>query len=110
MVMDIENYPANYDWIPVEKQNAILAWVESSFDMCDYFNRKSVGSGRNCTMYGNKAAQMSAAHLHALSLLEDGLGIYVAHDWHCKSGWFLATRADAELEEEYLFEMADEED
>lgn len=109
LYIDETKYPHDYDWLPTDRQQAII----------DYLNDLSESRMRTFAL-GRSSITKKSEHKEfierqwqeycdkedgALDLL-DALGIKVEHDWAGHRGWFLATYNDALAQQEYYDDIA----
>lgn len=106
LYVDENEYPQNYDWLPLEKQQAII----------DMMNENSDSRARLFRMARSKDFQKHADFLerqwskrcdreNAMLDILEVLGIKVEYDWH-HGTYFLATYDDALAQQDYYDDIA----
>lgn len=108
LYVDENEYPQNYDWLPQEKQQAII----------DMMNETSDSRSRLYRMARSKDFQKHGDFLErrwkkmcdredAMMDMLDALGIKVEYDWVGHRGtYFLATYDDALAQQDYYDDIA----
>lgn len=108
LYVDENEYPQNYDWLPQEKQQAII----------DMMNETSDSRSRLYQMARSKDFQKHADFLErrwrkwcdredAMMDMLDAIGIKVEYDWVGHRGtYFLATYDDALAQQDYYDDIA----
>lgn len=101
-----ENYPVTYHWLNKEQQEKILQWFKKEFNAAQAANKDRLILVRDIYESGHKRYQDAIHRIQAAQEALEILGIFVEYDWigH-REEWFLATRQDAEMQEEHLFCM-----
>lgn len=104
-----DEYPQNYDWLPADKQKAIIDYLNDMYEsrMRTFaLGRSSVAKKPEHKEFIERQWQKySGKEDGALDLL-DALGIKVEHDWVGHRGWFLATYNDALAQQDYYDDIA----
>lgn len=107
-MINVGAYPYDYDWLPEEKRQAILDWLNDATKTRDsYFENSRSFVNEIAKAYRGYYKDQCARIRSAVSILE-ALGIMAEYNWagHRRE-WILATYADAEMEENWQFQCAD---
>lgn len=110
LYIDENEYPQNYDWIPQDKQDAIVDFLnDSEKNRMSVFNMarsKNPAAKKHAAFLEQQWRERCAAH-HAIENLLESLGIKAEYDWVGHRGkYFLATYDDALAEQDYLDDIA----
>lgn len=101
-------YPNNYDWLPTDKQAAILQWFERQTIISNKLYEGSTNFVNEIATSYFKQYQTQCKRVDAAQELLEEMGIFVEYNWAGHRGeWILATYADAEMEEDWQFQCAD---
>ena len=110
LYVDENEYPQNYDWLPLEKQQAIIDMMQENAESRAHMFKLARSKTRVAEKYRdfaerqwNKRCDRENAMLDILEVL----GIKVEYDWVGHRGtYFLATYDDALAQQDYYDDIA----
>lgn len=108
-----DTYPENYDWLPKDKQQAILNYLTDAKEQSDIWYMRYLQNQNtpNADIY-KKIWQEYFDKCDAIAyFLARTLGIYIEYNW-CghRNKYFLATYNDAVAENDYYYDIASDAD
>ena len=103
------DYPQNYDWLPADKQSAIIDYLNDLYES----RTRTFALGRSSIAKKPEHKEFIERQWKRYCDKEDGaldlleaLGIKVEHDWVGRDGYFLATYNDALAQQDYYDDIA----
>lgn len=108
LYVDENEYPQNYDWLPQEKQQAIIDTLNETSDSRLRLYRMACSKDfQEHADFLERQWQKKYEREYAMMDMLDALGIKVEYDWAGHRGtYFLATYDDALAQQDYYDDIA----
>lgn len=108
LYVDENEYPQNYDWLPQEKQQAIIDMLnETSDSRLRLYRMARSKDFQEHADFLERQFQKKCDREYAMMDMLDALGIKVEYDWAGHRGtYFLATYDDALAQQDYYDDIA----
>lgn len=104
-----ENYPENYDWLPQEKQEAIIKALNYAYDKIEQFkkDRAAIDTEQHDAgiklMVADDRINHAQIQLQGMITMLDAMEIKVERGWYGRRDtYFLCTALIAEMEWDWL--------